>query len=95
MRVRIANQPLTASDWAGMAVTGEVEDYMVYVGDFDFGDAADSGAGANSTSNYHTTLADSGHIMVYQTLYLWVIVRQIPKLIVITQPARLKPMVMI
>ncbi|WP_234400150.1 GEVED domain-containing protein [Shewanella marina] len=58
--MRIANQPLTASDWAGMAVTGEVEDYMVYVGDFDFGDAADSGAGANSTSNYHTTLADSG-----------------------------------
>ncbi|WP_235862082.1 GEVED domain-containing protein, partial [Photobacterium kishitanii] len=43
LRIRIANQPLTADDWMGGAITGEVEDYMVYIGDFDFGDAADSG----------------------------------------------------
>ncbi|PSU23543.1 L-type lectin domain-containing protein [Photobacterium kishitanii] len=60
LRIRIANQPLTADDWMGGAITGEVEDYMVYIGDFDFGDAADSGANANSTSNYRTTLADGG-----------------------------------
>ncbi|WP_025819824.1 GEVED domain-containing protein [Shewanella marina] len=60
LRVRIANQPLTANDWAGAAITGEVEDYMVYVGEFDFGDAADNAANANSTSNHRTTLSDNG-----------------------------------
>ncbi|WP_025819818.1 GEVED domain-containing protein [Shewanella marina] len=60
LRLRLANDPLTANQWFGQALNGEVEDYLVYVGDFDFGDASDSGAGANSTSNYRTTLADLG-----------------------------------
>ncbi|WP_305372398.1 L-type lectin domain-containing protein [Photobacterium leiognathi] len=39
LRVRIANTSLTADDWFGYAVGGEVEDYMVEVRGADYGDA--------------------------------------------------------
>ncbi|WP_087821270.1 GEVED domain-containing protein [Photobacterium aquimaris] len=60
LRVRLSTDPLTASQWGGQAIDGEVEDYVIYVGDFDFGDASDSGAGGASASNYRTALGDSG-----------------------------------
>ncbi|PHZ59966.1 hypothetical protein CRG86_000960 [Photobacterium leiognathi] len=39
LRVRIANSSLTADDWFGYAIGGEVEDYMVEVRGADYGDA--------------------------------------------------------
>jgi len=43
----------------GPAPDGEVEDYLVQVMGFDYGDLADTGAGT-STGNYNTAAADNG-----------------------------------
>ncbi|MBN8682228.1 MAG: choice-of-anchor E domain-containing protein, partial [Chitinophagales bacterium] len=43
----------------GFASNGEVEDYLVQVMGFDYGDLSDSGAGTG-TGNYNTTVADNG-----------------------------------
>ncbi|NVP02750.1 hypothetical protein HWA77_21300, partial [Photobacterium damselae subsp. damselae] len=59
LRIRVANTSLTANDWGGIAQGGEVEDYIVFVGQFDFGDARDSGVGV-AANNYRTTLSDNG-----------------------------------
>ncbi|WP_146143546.1 GEVED domain-containing protein [Photobacterium phosphoreum] len=59
LRIRVANTSLTANDWGGIAQGGEVEDYVVYVGQFDFGDAIDSAANIG-VNNYRTTLSDNG-----------------------------------
>ncbi|WP_146152308.1 GEVED domain-containing protein [Photobacterium phosphoreum] len=60
LRLRLSTDPLTVNQWGGQAIDGEVEDYVIYVGDFDFGDASDSGAGGTSASNYRTELSDLG-----------------------------------
>ncbi|PSW31269.1 hypothetical protein C9J21_17505 [Photobacterium phosphoreum] len=59
LRIRVANTSLTANDWGGIAQGGEVEDYVVYVGQFDFGDAIDTAANVGA-NNYRTTLSDNG-----------------------------------
>ncbi len=59
VRIRITNDTLTASDWGGIARNGEVEDHQVFIGDFDFGDAPDTGNGV-SVNNYRTTFNDAG-----------------------------------
>lgn len=59
LRIRVANSSLTANDWGGIAQGGEVEDYVVYVGQFDFGDAKDTAVGI-AANNYRTTLSDNG-----------------------------------
>ncbi|ELI6447136.1 right-handed parallel beta-helix repeat-containing protein [Photobacterium damselae] len=59
LRIRVANTSLTANDWGGIAQGGEVEDYIVFVGQFDFGDAIDTAANVG-VNNYRTTLSDNG-----------------------------------
>ncbi|NVP00092.1 hypothetical protein HWA77_07685, partial [Photobacterium damselae subsp. damselae] len=59
LRIRVANTSLTANDWGGIAQGGEVEDYVVFVGQFDFGDAIDTAANVG-VNNYRTTLSDNG-----------------------------------
>ncbi|WP_146154671.1 GEVED domain-containing protein [Photobacterium kishitanii] len=60
LRLRLSTDLLTATQWGGQAIDGEVEDYVIYVGKFDFGDASDNGAGGTNASNYRTELGDSG-----------------------------------
>ena len=43
----------------GPATDGEIEDYQIFIGDFDFGDAPDTGVG-QSAGNYRTLVADDG-----------------------------------
>ncbi|MCG3865781.1 MULTISPECIES: GEVED domain-containing protein [unclassified Photobacterium] len=61
LRIRIANTSLTANDWGGFADGGEVEDYTVSIGEFDFGDAEDGASGtASGAGDYRSTLSDNG-----------------------------------
>lgn len=64
IRFRFSTMP--GLSYTGPALDGEVEDYMIYIGDqtqtnFDFGDAPE-----NASGNYPTTLAHNGanHIIV-------------------------------
>ena len=50
----------------GMASDGEVEDYLISIGDFDFGDAPDSGAG-QGIGNYRTLSVDIGAAHIRST----------------------------
>ncbi len=63
LRIRYTTKQLTANDFGDPAPDGEVEDYMVFVGSYDFGDASDDNSGATSTSNYRTRLVDAYHTM--------------------------------
>jgi len=59
LRIRLSYlTDLTANDWAGQALDGEVEDYMVFVGEFDYGDAPDEAANVGA-NNYRTTQSDA------------------------------------
>lgn len=61
LRIRIANTSLNTNDWGGFANGGEVEDYTVSIGEFDFGDAEDGASGtASGAGDYRSTLSDNG-----------------------------------
>ncbi|PTB31671.1 hypothetical protein DAT36_15595, partial [Photobacterium phosphoreum] len=61
LRIRIANTSLTANDWGGFAEGGEVEDYTVSIGEFDFGDAEDGSVGTVSgAGDYRSSFSDNG-----------------------------------
>ncbi len=56
-RIRLTTSATMAP--TGFAPDGEVEDYLIQVMGFDYGDLADGGAGT-STGNYNTTTTDNG-----------------------------------
>ncbi len=59
LRIRLSHSELTDADWFGGAAGGEVEDYTVYVGNYDFGDAEDGQEGtAAGAGDYRTRLSD-------------------------------------
>lgn len=59
LRIRISTEQDAVMSPVGLAMDGEVEDYLIQVMGFDFGDLADSGDG-NNEGDYETLEANGG-----------------------------------
>ncbi|WP_419244284.1 GEVED domain-containing protein [Photobacterium leiognathi subsp. mandapamensis] len=59
LRVRLCSSGETCNTQGGKTYDGEVEDYLIRIGDIDFGDAPDSGA-STAAENYLTLDAHGG-----------------------------------
>ncbi|PQJ61595.1 L-type lectin domain-containing protein [Photobacterium angustum] len=72
IRFRLSTDPLTVTDYGGMASDGEVEDYSILLGGVDFGDLPDTSS-STAVNNYQTDFENNGpyhSIDALTTLYL-------------------------